>query len=52
LSSGCLVNCHLALALLFWAIISFRIIGKLFDLAENLERDEESVNEFCMLVVS
>lgn len=52
LSRGCLVDCHLALALLFWANISFRIFGILFDLVDLLGLDEESDTALWMLFVS
>lgn len=52
MSRGCLVACHLALALLFWANISFRIIGILFGLVDLLGLDEDSETALWMLFVS
>lgn len=52
LSRGCLVDCHLAHALLFWANITFRIFGILFGLVDLLGLDEESNIALWMLFVS
>lgn len=52
LSRGCLVDCHLALALLFWANISLRIFGILLGLVDLLGLDEDSETALWMLFVS